>query len=197
MNGYPEAHFDYPEGLDLQDQLVFGVGALVIQWADCETAFYGILETLVGRPNSGVGIVVWEAVRNTRDRLDLVAHLTKAQSLPPALEVAVGDAVARFRSVSKVRNFYCHAEYQSDDAGLITRIVSRKLIQEHEPLSLDSRPVGKGMINDIANTIRAAASLKADALRLIYRLQDELAVSQPELPQGLREHLDTLARPKG
>ncbi|WP_337188074.1 hypothetical protein [Phenylobacterium sp.] len=193
----PSSKFEYPDNLDMSGQLAYGVGVLVMQWGICESVFYGILDALAGQSNTGIGVVVWFSSRNNRDRIDLIVHLSKARALSTKTEREVAAACKRMRSVTKVRNFFCHAYYEADALGdgAIKTVRGYSLTDAYEPLAVDARPLTKGLLNEIASAIRETARLNYDAWKLLLQIQKELKVQHPELPPGLHEYLSKADRP--
>ena len=185
----PGGSFEYPPGLEMSDQLAFGVGAFVMQWGVCESAFYGLLEVLAGKPEAGVGVVIWFSIRSNRGRAELVERLARAHDISTGLQADITKATERFKSLTKARDFYCHAEYRSGIDGRVSHVAGRRFSTKDDPLNTEIRPLTNGLLRQIAGNVTDAANLGVDALRLILRLQDELRSQHPQLPQELLEAL--------
>lgn len=182
--------FTYPESLDLSDKLAYGIGALIMHWASVETLFYGILECLLGRQSTDNGRVVWLSLRTNDARLKMIAQLARVQNLAASDAAEIHSACARFKGISRVRNFFCHSFYQGDGYGGVKSIEHVRLEQADSPIIEEHKPVNKATLNEIAHTINEAAALNLDMWRLLIRLRESLPTAQHlELPQGLGEYL--------
>lgn len=190
-----KAKFAYPDSLDLEDKLGYGIGALVMHWGSCETLFYGMLEALAGREGTDVGAILWLSHRSNRDRLDLIQRLAKARGLKPALVGEIVDLCARFKSVTRVRNFFCHASYRADPQGNCLGVEGYQLTDEDIPLKLELRPLTKGLLNEIKCAVVDAITLHGDGWTLILKLRHELKSRLPALPPGLDEYLSRKGLP--
>lgn len=195
----PGSTFEYPKVGGRPEKLAFGIGALVMQWGVCESTFYTLLETLAGKPNTGIGVVIWFSIRSNRGRVELIERLSRAVDISTGLQSRVADLCKRFKVLTRSRDFYCHAEYRTVGMnGEVSHIVGRQFSEKDDPLKLEVREVSDKLLAQIQRDVEAASILAADALKLMLALQSELRVQHPVLPQELLEALattDRLARP--
>lgn len=182
--------FKYPDSLDLDDQLAYGVGSLVMHWGVVETMFYGLLECMAGRADTQNARVIWLTLRTTEARLGMIGQLAKVQNLGEVTAGEVQSACERFKGITRVRNYFCHAFYEADLSGQIVEIQNLRLSQSDDPLSEDHKPLNKATLNEIAHAVGEALKLNIDMWKLLIRLRQSLGQEQLlELPEGLDEYL--------
>ena len=182
--------FKYPDSLDLDDQLAYGVGTLVANWSVIETLFYGLLEVLAGRAKTDTARVIWLSLRTTEARLNLILQLAKVQTIAPVTAKDVESMCNRFTGISKVRNWFCHAVYRADASGKLQFLENTRLGHADDPLSVERKPLNKATLNEISHTIGEASQLNRDLWLLLIRLHETLPAGQHlELPPERDEYL--------
>jgi hypothetical protein len=182
--------FDFPEGLDLEDKVAYAIGCLVMEWGITETLFYGVLEALAGRRDTENATVVWLSNRDNRGRIELITKLAKVQNLGPVAPDEIVTLCKRFRAVTKVRNFFCHATYDASAGGELLGVEGFQLTDNDDPVGREYRPLSQGLVNEIVTAIQDAKRLNIDMWRFMPRLKAALGVQHPTLPPELQEYLD-------
>jgi hypothetical protein len=180
------SEFAYPDSLDMEDRLGYGIGALVMHWGTCESLLYGMLDAMIGHAKADTGAIVWLTIRNARDRMDLLQRIAKERDVFPD-EIAL--VCRRFGSINKVRNFFCHGYYSAKTDGTVEGVHGYDLNDPKTPVNREFRPLDKALLNQIACAVRDAQKLNPDLWRLLVRVRDKLGTSHPELPLGLEEYL--------
>ena len=127
------------------------IGGLIIHWANSESVFLAMLQTLL--PDSGrSAAIIWFSQRTTQARLDLLAKLSRERITNAALVGEIEKAISAFRGLTGVRNFYCHAIYQYDlETKHLTGVHGTTLAQDGTPLRSTNKPLNLGTINEITS----------------------------------------------
>lgn len=187
--------YEYPPELTSpSERLAIGIGALVMEWANCETIFYGIFECIAGRAATDNGHVIWLSLRTTEARMALLVQLAKVQHGTDLNAEQIAKLCERFKGVSRVRNFFCHSDYPLDDDGDVIRVQNFSLVPLDEPIAWKAKPMTKGTLNELAHTIEQCRRLCVDAWKLLVNVRETLQVQHVELPQWLDEYLAEAAR---
>lgn len=151
------------------------VGVLVINWSSDESVFLALLQALLGG-DSGSARVVWFSHHNTATRLEVISRLARENLRDTALVADISAILADFGGCSKIRNFFCHAIYESDDSGKLWRVHGATLSEEGAPIRIDTRNLDRANLNIIVETARNLADMNEPIWRLVVRVEDALRV---------------------
>ncbi len=176
---------DIPKGLDLPEQMLICIGKLVAEWANCESVFYVVFFCLTGRPN-GNADVLWHSVKGTSRRVEIISHLIRyeqALNLDPELAEALQRCLNNFRTVTGIRNYYCHSIYNADDKGMLARVENWH-ISDDDNVVIDAKTkyVSKDTINQICCAIDQCIDVSERTFKLAHRLRDALQLQHLTLP---------------
>lgn len=158
------------------------IGGLVVNWANNESVFIAMLQTLIaGGPHSAA--IVWHSLRTTRARLELVDRLCREQVKDEALLKDIQKAISQFVGFSKMRHFYCHALYQYDSELRLAVATGATTPQDGDPIVFDRRQLDPAAMNGIKDTIIKLVEFNRALWELVVRLQTALGVQRVNLPQ--------------
>jgi hypothetical protein len=173
------------QGLDTLLQYA-DIGNLMVQYANNESVFLGIISSLLGDPEAAH--VVFFSHKNTQGRMELLSALAVEKIADAALLDEFQALHRHFKNLGKTRNFYAHARYGATEEGDLVSAVGivfdnqTKRFRENE-VALDAKA---------RHELRqCAAKLKALNERLwafSHRLDDWLRAQtegQPRLPPSL------------
>lgn len=162
------------------------IGGLVINWANNESVFLAMLQSLIGGGEQSASIV-WNSLRTTAARTDLVWKLAREQIRDANLLKDISAALERFKSLSKTRNFYCHATYSYDSELNLVGALGVTMAQEGDPIRYEEKRLDRAAVNEINQAILGLADLNQATWALIPRLETALGVQRVKRPQLLDE----------
>ena len=158
------------------------IGNVVVNWANNESVFMGMLQVLI-RGGSHTAAIVWYSHRTTNARLDLVDRLCREQVKNADLIDEVQRTIKRFKELSATRNFYCHATYRYHDSLDLRSATGVSSPKEGEPIVFETKRMDRAMLNEIGQSSLALGQLNRKLWTLVDRLQKELGVQLVDLPQ--------------
>ncbi|MCZ4345765.1 hypothetical protein [Devosia neptuniae] len=139
------------------------LGGYVMLTATTEMRFLDLLQ-LALMSDTGAHIAIWLQFQSTRSRLDMVRHTYRNMFGTNTPETDTLTKLAtRFKRLTQQRNFYCHAQYSSDNGALTAsgfRITETDEGYTISPKSIDRAAVNElnhlhGQMNDLAEDIEA------------------------------------------
>jgi hypothetical protein len=183
--------FKIPQRLDdLDDQLAYCIGTLVAAWANCESLFFGIFASIVGKEDSDSASIIWLNTKSTKARIDTTLQLLHATAVSSDLKSAIEKLASQFDGVTRTRNFYCHSYYKVDPQSFELReIESYTYNREVKSYSPQTKLLTKATVNEIADTIRRTNDLNARIWPAFLSLRGELAAQHVSLPEPFPEFL--------
>ena len=158
------------------------IGGLVINWANNESVFMAMLQVLLAGGEFSAAIV-WHSHRTTQARLELVGRLCRERVKDKALLEDIQRAISAFKSLSRSRNFYCHAMYRYDAELCLADAAGTTLTQEGEPIAFDVKRMDIATLNEISHVSMELAQFNRRVWDLVGRLQTALGVQHVTLPQ--------------
>jgi len=170
--------------MDHNAGIYLAVGGLVIAWANNESVFLAMLQSVMGGDRDA-GNIVWFSQRNTKARIDLLLRLCQAKVHDKALLRDLRSAASRFRGLSRVRNLYCHGLYGYDPQFRLNQIISTTVADDGAPVRHTQKFFNQATLNELSDAIIKLAELNRDLWGLVPRLASELGVSSPPIPQLL------------
>lgn len=157
--------FEVPITGDLEHNLpIFTlVGQLVVAWANNETVLHAIYWGLLGGKRENAA-VLWDSHSTSRKRVETILTLAAANVSDADLRNRIEGACSQFRSLSKLRNFYCHAMYNFEaETGKITHASLLSIDKDATPIAgVDQKRLDRGSMNNIKWTINALLDMNFD-----------------------------------
>jgi hypothetical protein len=174
---------DVPKNLDLPEQMLICIGKLIVEWANCESVFYGVFYCLTGRSN-GNADVLWHSVQSTKRRMAMISDLIRYETdFDPALATALQKCIENFRNPTGVRNYYCHSIYNGDENGIMARVENWHIADDdNEVIQSKTKLVSKDTINQICCTIDQCIEIAERTFKLVHQLRDALQLEHVTLP---------------
>jgi hypothetical protein len=170
--------------IDHNAGIYLAIGSLVVNWANNESIFLAMLQTVMGG-DAPAGNIVWYSQRTTKARLDLLLRLCQSKIADKALLRDIRKAASQFRGFTRARNFYCHGLYRYDERLRLIEVVSVSISDEGEPLRPTQKPFTRATFNELADTINKLTTLNRDLWALVPRLASALGVPSPQVPSLL------------
>jgi hypothetical protein len=160
------------------------IGGLVVNWANNESVFMAMLQTLIGEDRLSASIV-WHSHRTTQARLQLVTRLVREQVKDLNLVSDIENAISQFKGFSRVRHFYCHATYTYDDDLCLRQASGASFPQDGEAIRFEDKPMNKATLNEISDTSIKLGTFNRETWKLVERLQASLGRQRVKLPSLL------------
>ncbi|MGO8040835.1 hypothetical protein [Rhizobium leguminosarum] len=171
----PKEIFSMPNNLEIDDQVIYAIGALVVMWATAESLFWGLFNTFTAKEGTETSAVLWLSVKNTSSRIELIRNVAR-QHVSDDLCKRINECARDFESVSRLRNIFCHAYYRGDPvsqrlATVMSSATSAKNGIVHETMTADADLVArivkgietilplKQRIAEVLDDVRASLSL--------------------------------------
>jgi len=151
-----------------------------------ESVFLGIFQCLVGGDEYSATII-WHHQRTTTGRLDLLLKLARQQIKDQSLIDDLSKLMERFRSLSKWRNFYCHATYHVNSKREIQSAQGITLAQDGEPIRLESKVFDRATANEMTQAILDLNDFNREIWAFVERVEGALKVQRVKRPQLLDE----------
>jgi len=156
------------------------IGQLIISWANNESVFLAILQSLICNPNQFTAQSIWTSHKSTRARLNLVKSLANEVLEDSKLIEAVNQACKEFHSATKTRNFFCHGMYSySDDLKLIG-VTSWN--DDGGKLKQDRRDLDANAINSINDATQRLAGLNLSLWELVELIDQNTGLERESYP---------------
>jgi hypothetical protein len=168
--------------IDHNAGIYLAIGSLIVHWANNESVFLAMLQTLIGGDGRAAGNIIWYSQRTTKARLDLFLRLCRAQVNDDALLREINQAARQFRGLTKVRNLYCHALYEYDEELRLRRLMSITVADNGEPLRPEEKFFNRATLNELADAINKLAALNRNLWGLVQRLASALGAQHVRVP---------------
>jgi hypothetical protein len=179
----------WPKGLGHEDQVLLGIGHLVAAAATCDFFFLAVLDCLIGAKGKRHCEVIWLSQRSTYHRINMILRIAKINKLKPTILKDVEECAKLMRSISKLRNFYCHARYlnNSDIGGPIV-FEGYELGSDYEDDTMDmvrvtARPIKRRSINELIAAANRAENLSLKMVRVAHQVRACTGALHVELPR--------------
>jgi hypothetical protein len=163
---------------------LLAIGGLVVNWANNESVFMAMLQSMIGEDRLSASIV-WHSHRTTNARLDLVFRLVREQVKDKDLVSDIERAISQFKGFSRVRNFFCHATYNYDAQLRLRSASGASFPFEGEAIRFEDKMLDLAALNEIADASMKLAEFNRWLWLLVERLQSALGknnVKKPALP---------------
>jgi hypothetical protein len=192
MSEQPSTYSQLPTNLDLTEQILISIGKLIVVWANCESCFYAVYFCLSGRSNGNADIA-WASIQSTRRRMELVYNLLRFdEQISKQTKSELFRCLDEFKAVTEARNYYCHAQYATDETAKILVSIDQwglaPIKTTHDPLFREkSKPANKETVNQICYMADRCLDVVYRVGDCVYSLRDELKlqdVNLPPLPKG-------------
>jgi hypothetical protein len=162
--------------------ILIAIGGLIVNWANNESVFMAMLQTLV-TGDKHTAAIIWQSQRTSRGRLDLVARLVREQVREQALIADIEQSMSQFDGFSRARNFYCHAMYEHDPSdGALLSAHGMTLSNEEAPILFEDKIFNRATLNEINDISMRLAQYNRHLWGLVERLQTSLGVQRVRLP---------------
>jgi hypothetical protein len=187
MAAQPSTYSQLPANLDLTEQMLISIGKLIVVWANCESCFYAVYFCLSGRPNGNADIA-WASIQSTRRRMELVYNLLRYdEQISKQTKSELFRCLDEFKAVTEARNYYCHAQYATDEtAKILVRIDQWGLApinNTEDPIFKEkSKPANKETVNQICYMADRCLDIIYRVADCVYLLRDELKLQNVDLP---------------
>jgi hypothetical protein len=149
------------------------IGALVINWANDESWFRGMLTPFFDGDRHSAAIA-WFSHNSSANRIALVLRLCRQHIKDRALLSEIEKVHTEFSGCSKIRNFFCHGTYSYADDGKLASVENVTLSQEGKPLRPETRALDKQTLNSVVETARRLADLNELLSELPNKIGDIL-----------------------
>lgn len=183
--------FKWPDGLDEEDQMLLGIGALIASASTLEWFFFVVLQCLTEREGQRHCEAIWLSHRSTYARMQMVLAAAKLNKLDAPLLHDIQSCAAELRGISRLRNFYGHARYARDEESKATfegfEIVNERDIED--PLVIKTKEIGWPALKELREAIDRADRLYVRMIPIAHRLRDHTGAQHVTLPQQLPTNL--------
>jgi hypothetical protein len=170
------------------------IGGLVVNWSNNESVFLAMLQALLAGGKHSAAIV-WYSHRTTNARLDLVYKLCREQVSNAQLLADLSKAIDTFKSLSRTRNFFCHATYDYDRNLHLMDATGVTSNQDGYPLNFVTKRMDRATLNEIGQVSLRLGELNRSLWTLVQGLQSALGVQRVNLPELLTEPRKTKDSP--
>jgi hypothetical protein len=178
----------WPKGLDREDCIFLAIGRLVAAVSSCETFFLAVLECLVPhKDNERHCEVLWLSHRGARARIQMVLRVAKMNNLPPDLLAEVEHCAKLMNGISKLRNFYCHARYLSEEDGS-AKFEGYELesdfdsIEAVDMVRTKIKPINRKSMVELIATVNRAERMSVKMVEVGHRLRAHTGALHVQLP---------------
>lgn len=158
------------------------IGNLVVNWANNESVFLALLQTLLAGGEQSAAIV-WHSHRTTQARLELVSRLCREQIKDEELLEEVQRAIVGFKNLSRTRNFFCHAMYRYDEDLCLAEAAGTTLTQDGDPMKFEVKKMDRATLNEMGHITMELGEFNRRLWGLVDRVQTALGVQRVKLPQ--------------
>lgn len=166
------------------------IGGLVVAWANNESVFQVVLRCLLNTDEKAAA-VAWYHQRTSQGRLDLIMKLARLRITDDKLLNDLAEIVGQFGTLSRRRNFYCHAVYDHGDAREIQSATGVTLTQDGYPIRVEKKWLNRATMNEIGQTVLALNQLNLHVWSVAKRIGIALQVQHVEWPPQLDGSLDS------
>jgi hypothetical protein len=119
----------------------------------------------------------------------MILRIAKINKLQPTILKGVEECAKLMRSISKLRNFYCHARYMNH-LGVVNGPASfegYELGSDYEDDTVDMvrvtrRPIKRRSINELIAAANRAENLAVKMVRVAHQVRDYTGALHVELP---------------
>ena len=179
----------WPKGLNHEDQALLGIGHLVIAASTCEFFFFAILDCLIGREGERHCEVLWLSHRNTSNRINMVLRVCAINRLDRKLLEEVRRCATLMKSISELRNFYCHARYiRNHDGSVHLEGFDLKHDYENAPdemVETKTKIIKRRSINELKAAVNRAEHLWVEMTLVAHRVRSHTGALHVVLPEPL------------
>jgi len=161
---------------------LMAIGGLIVNWANNESVFLAMLQTLLlgGRLSAAI---VWSSHRTSAVKLELVHRLCRERVTDQTLLQDLTSAIEQFKGFSRTRNFFCHATYHYDKELHLLSATGTSSPPDGEPFLNVVKRMDKATLNEINNTSVELGNFNSTLWLLVHRLENDLGIRHVGLPQ--------------
>lgn len=167
------------------------LGQYVVNVSNNETLFLAILRILInGEENSAE--MIWYSQKSTVGRLELVLRISRDQHPESLATEKLEQLAEQFKSLSRLRNFYCHASYTYEDDGNLNYATGATFRNIGTPIKITRKKITKGVINSIIDTMQKLTKLNGELWQLINdyeKLTDRKLQGSQKPPPSTHQYL--------
>lgn len=175
---------------DHNSGFLIAIGGLVVNWANNESVFMALMQSLVSG-GTHTATIIWHSLRTTQARMDLISKLAREQIRDEVLLKDLDKAIRDFKGLTGKRNFFCHSTYHYDKDLCLASVQGITLSQEGDPLRTDERRMDAAIANEIGTAIVELAKLNRRTWKLVARVENALGVQRVKFPPLPPEDLPT------
>lgn len=178
--------FTWPKGLNEEDQMLLGIGALVTSAASLEYFFFVVLECLTEKEGQRHCEAIWLSHRSTFARIQMVLAAARLDHLEPNLFAEVEQCAAEMKGISRLRNYYGHARFvrENEKHAIFEgfELANNKEALAVDPVVTTVREVGWPSIKELKETVDRADRLYEKMLKVAHRLREHTGALHVQLP---------------
>lgn len=179
-----------PTGLSDSDKMALLIGYLIAAWAQCESIFFGLLACFI-KGSEGQAQIAWLNINSSSARAYYVQRLAIASSLDRQIVHDIKQLVKDFKSLSKIRNMFCHAHYQGDPVtGDMIGLESFDLTDDERVFVMQKRKLDKALINECSEAIAGCSRLNDRLWVTLIAVRELTGSHHLTLPAELPAYLE-------
>jgi hypothetical protein len=161
------------ENRELAEAFTACLGRYVVCTSNVESQFMHALRLALA-DDTDATMAIWFQFQSTRARLELVRNTFRSAFPQTSYVTKLTGFIARFKGLTRQRNYLCHAGYSTDENGVVT-IVGYQIIEDDYVVMADTtRNLTKGLCNEIRRSCDQLIELNDEVNKLIDELQEDL-----------------------
>ncbi len=153
---------------------------LFISWANTESLFNAVLESLLGTTHERAA-TVFLSHRSTKPRLDLILALSH-ERLQPQRQQELQAFAKRFRKLSDSRNYFAHCIYIGDQDGKLAATSGARMTPDEGMYKVEEKIFDAATMNEIKVSIEGLMRLSLDLREWVNGLNAALGLPPLENP---------------
>lgn len=149
------------------------LGMYIAATATNESMFLSFL-VLIMRDASDAPLAIWFQSQSTRARLEIVRNICRAKHGNNSdLTRAVSDFIARFKGLTRQRNFYAHCIYDPQENGTV-KVRGYEIVEGDNVIKQVEKKITKGICNEIHRAVHQLDTLNLEMWEFIDQHQNML-----------------------